>query len=86
MPLTVPQRQRAREWWIKRRGLGNPPVRFTKPQIDAALDAATTWIEANQASFVTSLNGTAFGGGNSTADEKRRLFLAAFHSVYDVED
>lgn len=87
MPLTTAQEAKAWKYFIDHRAV-NPnaaPAKFTKPELKAALAAAVTWIENNQASYVSALAGTAFAGAGSTADEKRRLFLAAFAHVYDVE-
>lgn len=41
---------------------GITPATVTKPQIDTVSAAATTWLEANAASFVTALNGTVAQG------------------------
>lgn len=86
MALTGSQREAAWKYWATHRA-ANPdaaPAKFTKPELRAALDAATAWIEANQASYVASLAGTAFAGAGSTADEKLRLFLAAFAYKFDI--
>ena len=86
MALTSPQRELAWRWFASHRAAsGDPPAKFTKDQLRTALDAAVTWIENNQASYVSGLAGTAFAGSGSTADEKRRLFLAAFHALYDIQ-
>jgi hypothetical protein len=41
---------------------GTGTATVTKPQIDTVCAAATTWLEANAASFVTALNGTVAQG------------------------
>lgn len=86
MALTAQQRERAWAWFATHRAASGTagPAKFTKTELRTALDAAITWIENNQASYVTGLAGTAFAGAASTADEKRRLFLAAFAAVYDI--
>jgi hypothetical protein len=86
MALTSQQREAAWKYWSDHRS-ADPnvaPAKFTKDQLRAALDAATTWIESNQASYVSSLAGTAFAGAGSTADEKLRLFLAALAYKFDI--
>jgi hypothetical protein len=86
--LTVAQRERAWRWFVSHRVADmstDPPAKFSKDELRAALAAATSWIEANQASYIAGLAGTAFAGTGSTADEKRRLFLAAFFCRYDLE-
>lgn len=88
MALTAAQRERGWRWWVDHRS-ANPeaaPVRFTKPELRAAMDAMVTWLEANQASAVAALSGTAMAGANSTADEKLRIFLAALAARYDIMD
>lgn len=87
MALTTNQREKAWKYWSDHRA---PPelittAKFTKDEIRAALDAGTTWVENNQAGFVASLNGTAFGGAGSTADEKLRLFLSILAARYGIE-
>lgn len=85
MPLTQAQRERAWPWWTRRRS-ANPdasPMKFTKTDLRTALDASVAWIEANQASFVGAL--PAPFSTQSTADEKRRMFLTAFAAVYDLD-
>lgn len=87
MALTSQQREAAWKYWSEHRAADPDaaPAKFTKDQLRAALDAATAWIEANQASYVSSLAGTAFAGAGSTADEKLRLFLAALAHKFDIE-
>jgi hypothetical protein len=87
MALTAQQRERAWKYWADHRAAdpNATPCKFTKPELRAALDAATAWIETNQASYVASLAGTAFAGTGSTADEKLRLFLAALAHKFDIE-
>ena len=86
MALTSPQREAAWQYWTQHRAASPnaTPAKFTKDQLRTALDAATTWIEANQASYVTSLASTAFAGAGSTADEKLRLFVAALAFKFDI--
>lgn len=86
MPLTSPRREAAWSYWVRHRAADPDalPAKFTKDQLRAALDAATAWIEANQASYVAGLAGTAFAGAGSTADEKLRLFLAALAYKFDI--
>ncbi len=87
--MNAAQKQRAWRWWALHRATDpdSVPCRFNKTQLGAAADAADAWVEANQASFVASLAGTAFAGAGSSADEKLRLFLAVLlaRNNYDLE-
>ena len=87
MALTSPQREAAWQYWVNHRAASPDAVacKFTKTELRTALDAAVTWIEANQASYVTGLAGTAFAGAGSTADEKLRLFLAGLVYKFDIK-
>lgn len=86
MALTTAQKERAWMWLVRHRNTDlTTPGKFTKAELRTALDAAVAWIEANQASYVAGLAGTAFAGAGSTADEKRRLFLAAFAALFDFD-
>lgn len=87
MALTSQQREAAWKYWTDHRAAvpDAAPCKFTKTQLRDALDAATAWIESNQASYVSSLAGTAFAGAGSTADEKLRLFLAALAHKFDID-
>lgn len=86
MALTSAQREAAWKYWSEHRAASPnaAPAKFTKTELRAALDAATTWIESNQASYVASLAGTAFAGAGSTGDEKLRLFVAALAHKFDI--
>lgn len=86
MALTTQQREDAWYWLIRHRAPAGTegPARWTKDDLRTALDAATTWIENNQASYVAALASTAFAGANSTADEKLRLFLAAMSTRFGI--
>jgi hypothetical protein len=86
MALTAAQREAAWKYWVDHRAVdpNAAPAKFTKAQLRTALDAATAWIEANQASYVSGLAGTAFAGAGSTGDEKLRLFLAALAYKFDI--
>lgn len=86
MALTTQQREQAWPAFVRNRAPAGTegPSRWSKDEIRAGLDAATAWIEANQASYVASLSATAFAGANSTADEKLRLFLAALSARFGI--
>lgn len=84
MALTAQQKEQAWYYWSNHRGNQNA-AKFSKDDLRTALDAAVTWIEANQASYVASLAGTSFAGANSTADEKLRLFLAALAFRFGID-
>lgn len=85
MALTAQQKEQAWYYWVNHRANNSSPSNRTKDDLRTALDAAVTWIEANQAAYVASLAGTAFAGANSTADEKLRLFLAALAFRFGID-
>lgn len=86
MALTAQQREDGWKWLVSHRAPAGTegPAKWSKDELRTALDAAVTWIEANQASYVASLAGTVFAGANSTADEKLRLFVAALSARYGI--
>lgn len=86
MALTAQQREDAWAWLMRHRAPAGTEgaSKWTKDDLRAALDAAVTWIEANQAGYAASLAGTVFAGANSTADEKLRLFVAALAARYGI--
>jgi len=56
---------------------------FTKVELKAAIDYTDGWIDANQPDYVSGLP-VAFGGTNSTTEQKVRLFLYVLKRRFEV--
>lgn len=76
MSMTAAQAVEARRRMVVAAFPGGAPVTVSKTQIDAAMTAAVAWLEANAASFVAALNGTALQGVSSTI-QAQALAIAA---------
>jgi hypothetical protein len=77
MALTAAQQRATGLRFVERHCDAASPARWTKPQLDAAVVVVDQWLTDNQASFVAALNAgaPAFGGANSTAQQKAWLFV-----------
>lgn len=91
MPLTNAQKERA--WRVHVDNLAvdqatgsREPANWSKDELRSAADATAAWIEANIPSYVAALAGTGMAGNKSTADQKRRFFLAVYKSLFDLDE
>jgi len=84
MALTTGQTIEARRRSVLAAFPGGAAVTVTKAQIDAAVAAATAWLEANAASYVASLNGTVLSGASSTIQAKVLAIAAEMRYGGDV--
>lgn len=77
MALTALQQRTTGLRFVERHCNSASPARWTKAQLDAAVVATDQWLSDNQSSFVSALNSSApaFGGPNSTANQKALLFV-----------
>lgn len=73
MALTAPQTTWARRQVVD--SFSGAPVDVTKADIDTAIAALVTWVEANQSSALTAMNGTALAG-RSAAVKAQCLAIA----------
>lgn len=86
MALTIGQRNKIRQSLHQAYCQENLPIPWTKPNVDAAIDATDAWLIANQASFAAALPQPF--RGSSTVSDKAILFItvAAAQRLLDAPE